>query len=145
MSGIPFERPLDFRRDGRRRRDMGALHLETVLVRYPRDTDLLAIRRYIRILALRDDRRLVVHLFRLARFLMTYPVARLEIINVIAIEADFELLRRDYRILVRATRRPSLWCAQCACRTKYDRQQHLNSIHNLCHTRMSDDQKSLLA
>lgn len=78
MSGVPFERPLDFRRDGWCRRDMGALHLEAILVRYPRDTDLLAIRRYIRILALRDDRRLVVHLFRLARFLMTDPVARLE-------------------------------------------------------------------
>lgn len=78
MSGVPFERPLDLRRDGRRRRDVRALHLETVLVRQPRDADLLAVRSYVRVLALRDDWRLVVHVLRLARFLMTDPVARLE-------------------------------------------------------------------
>lgn len=81
MSGVPFERPLDLRGDGRRRRDVGALYLETVLIRYPRDADLLAVRRYVRILALRDNWRLILHLFRLARFLMTYPVARLEANN----------------------------------------------------------------
>jgi len=33
VSGVPFERPLDLRRDGRRRGNVGALYLETVLVR----------------------------------------------------------------------------------------------------------------
>lgn len=78
VSGVPLERPLDLRRDGRRRGDVGALHLETVLVRHVRDADLLAVRRYVRVRALRHHRRLVVHLLRLAGLLMADPVARLE-------------------------------------------------------------------
>jgi len=78
MSSIPLERASDLRRDGGCRRDVGALHLETVLVRHIREADLLAVRCRVRVRALRDHRRFVAHRFRLARFLMADSVARLE-------------------------------------------------------------------
>jgi len=78
MSGIPLERASDLRRDGGRRRDVGALHLETVLVRHVREADLLTVRCRVRVRALRDHGRFVAHRFRLARFLMADSVARLE-------------------------------------------------------------------
>lgn len=78
VSGVPFQRPLDFRRNRRRRGDVGALHLETILVRYPIDADLLAVRCHIRVLATRDYWCLLFHLPWLATFLMANPIARLK-------------------------------------------------------------------
>lgn len=99
---------------------MRALNLESILVGYVRDADLLAVRRRVRVRALGDDRGLVVHLLRLTGFLMADAVARFEVIHVIAIEINFELLRGDHRIFISATRW-SLRCAERSCRTEYER------------------------
>ena len=78
VSGVPFQRPLNFWRNRRRRGDVRTLHLETILVRYPIDADLLAVWCHILIRALRDYWCLLFHLFWLASFLMADPIARLK-------------------------------------------------------------------